>query len=684
MADSKVKTQLIIEGKNTSQKAFAEADASFDKLSKTAVSAGAVIGASLAVSATAFAAWVKSSIDAIDKTDELAERTGFLSSQFAGLQYAAKFASMGPEDLAASLTKFNQTISKAAGGSKAQVATFGSLGISIRDAAGNIKSADSLFSEVADRFEKMPDGVQKSALALQLFGKSGAKLLPILNMGAAGLQELKDKAEELGLVLSEADYKSAAAFNDSLDVLGSTADGVGNKIAIGLLPTLNTLTGLLLDFKNDADGAATSAGFLGGALKVITTAGIALSAAFQFVGTYLGALAAQAAAVMKGQFQGAADISQDSTAEMASNIEKAMSRINKIWSDEYAKEGAMEVERQIKKKKANEEIVSDQQQYVDEIKSLNAELVKDATAKSKSIIASQKTEITALKKLKQDRVDIEARYTKAMASFSTASGDPGGSYSAAQDLKISARDALNKGDFKTAEQQAQAALEMLSNLASAGENTYGFKGVAEELKAIELAANGVAQSEAERKILNMGLAATQLKDQLDDLKEVNISVNLPPEQIAAAVAQATALAATLGKTLVIPVQVTPVANTAAIAAGTDAGTAAVPGYATGTNSAPPGMAWVGENGPELMQMGGGERIYPADISRRIASRMAGLNIPSVLDSTSAAAAAVTPASGRDLGTVHLNVGGQAVMLQGEADALNQIQMLRVKRGRNRT
>jgi phage-related tail protein len=126
-----------------------------------------------------------------------------------------------------------------------------------------------------------------------------------------------------------------------------------------------------------------------------------------------------------------------------------------------------------------------------------------------------------------------------------------------------------------------------------------------------------------------------------------------------------------------------VANTAAIAAGTDAGTAAVPGYATGTNSAPPGMAWVGENGPELMQMGGGERIYPADISRRIASRMAGLNIPSVLDSTSAAAAAVTPASGRDLGTVHLNVGGQAVMLQGEADALNQIQMLRVKRGRNK-
>lgn len=44
------------------------------------------------------------------------------------------------------------------------------------------------------------------------------------------------------------------------------------------------------------------------------------------------------------------------------------------------------------------------------------------------------------------------------------------------------------------------------------------------------------------------------------------------------------------------------------------------GYASGTLSAPPGLAWVGENGPELMQMRGGERVYNASESIRIAER----------------------------------------------------------------
>jgi len=42
------------------------------------------------------------------------------------------------------------------------------------------------------------------------------------------------------------------------------------------------------------------------------------------------------------------------------------------------------------------------------------------------------------------------------------------------------------------------------------------------------------------------------------------------------------------------------------------------GFATGTTSAPPGMAWVGERGPELVRFSGGERVYNANQSRTMA------------------------------------------------------------------
>ena len=41
-------------------------------------------------------------------------------------------------------------------------------------------------------------------------------------------------------------------------------------------------------------------------------------------------------------------------------------------------------------------------------------------------------------------------------------------------------------------------------------------------------------------------------------------------------------------------------------------------YASGTSNAPPGWAWVGEEGPELMRMRGGETILPAEVSREYA------------------------------------------------------------------
>lgn len=69
----------------------------------------------------------------------------------------------------------------AAGGSKEQIEVFSRLGVSVTDAAGQLRPTEDVLLDLADAFAAMPDGAEKSALAVKLFGKSGVEL--ILNQG---------------------------------------------------------------------------------------------------------------------------------------------------------------------------------------------------------------------------------------------------------------------------------------------------------------------------------------------------------------------------------------------------------------------------------------------------------------------------------------------------------------------
>ena len=107
-------------------------------------------------------------------------------------------------------------------GGKAQAAVFKSLGISTKslNEPGKLKGTDALLTEVAEAFSKMEDGARKSNLATELFGKSGLKLIPVLNKGAAGLDELRQEAARLNLVFGDEAIAAGQAFGNSLGKLG--------------------------------------------------------------------------------------------------------------------------------------------------------------------------------------------------------------------------------------------------------------------------------------------------------------------------------------------------------------------------------------------------------------------------------------------------------------------------------
>lgn len=300
---------------------------------------GIAVGAASAAVVTGLAVMVKQSIDAADEASKLAQAAGVTTEAFTGLQFAAGLSGVSTEELSAAFARLNKNAIEAAAGTERQVSVFNALGVSVKDAAGNVRSGDKILSDLADSFAKLPNGADKAAAAMEIFGRAGTKMIPLLNSGAAGIAELTAQAERLGLVISDEQAKASERFNDTLSVLGSVSQGAGNKIAGELLPTLNEMSGLLLDIAEDSDAASTAADAFGVVLKAVSIAGIGLASTFANVGRAIGGLSAAAVAAASLEFEQAGQIIDMMTADNQRATEDAERRISKLLSGDYAEAG---------------------------------------------------------------------------------------------------------------------------------------------------------------------------------------------------------------------------------------------------------------------------------------------------------------------------------------------------------
>ena len=204
----------------------------------------AALGATAVVST---AALVKSQIDFADQVSKTSRIVGMSVEELSALNYQADLSGVSFEELTAAMTKFSRVVDKAMQGNASSVEVFERLGVSIRNADGVLKGNSELLQEVADKFSVLADGAAKTAMAQDLFGRSGAKLIPLLSDGRDGMEAYRAEAERLGQVLDTDSAKAAEEFNDNLTRLGKIISGVGNELAAALLPQLVEFTDLVKD-----------------------------------------------------------------------------------------------------------------------------------------------------------------------------------------------------------------------------------------------------------------------------------------------------------------------------------------------------------------------------------------------------------------------------------------------------
>jgi hypothetical protein len=246
------------------------------KLNKWGLSTKATfvaVAAAVAGAAAAIAASVRGSINSADEMSKTAQKFGVPIDTLSRLAYAGKYADVSLETLGKGIAKLSKNMADIAMGSgKDAERAFDALGVSITDTNGKLRSSQDVIYDIADRFAAMPNGVAKTALAIKLFGKSGAELIPLLNSGSAGLREMGEEAERLGFVLDQESGAAAEAFNDKLTRIGAVFEGLSNKLMVAVLPALNYLADR---FVEASDVGGSFDGVIGGitvAMNILTRA----------------------------------------------------------------------------------------------------------------------------------------------------------------------------------------------------------------------------------------------------------------------------------------------------------------------------------------------------------------------------------------------------------------------------
>lgn len=212
--------------------------------------------------------------------DDMSQRTGVSAETLGGLSYAAKLTDTSLESLQAGLVKQSKFMDAVATGSSSATATLNRLGIGVEDLAG--KTADEQFIVFADRLSKIESVGERSAAAMEVFGKGAVDLVPLLSQGGEGIQTMIDRAEQLGFIMSSEDVAAAAAFGDSLDELTLAGEMFLVKVVSPLIPLLTDaavfITNVVSENREWITVLAQSAGVIGFAIASIKAVNLATQA----------------------------------------------------------------------------------------------------------------------------------------------------------------------------------------------------------------------------------------------------------------------------------------------------------------------------------------------------------------------------------------------------------------------
>lgn len=213
-------------------------------MGKTAAKAGLAIGAGMVTAGAAVFGLANNAAQAGDRVDKMSQKLGMSRQGFQEWDFILSQNGTSIESMNAGMKRLTNTLDDAKNGGEGALDAFERIGLSLDDISD--MTQEQLFEAVVTQLQGMEDGAEKAAIANQLLGNSGKELMPLLNGAAGSVDELRQKANELGLVMSDEAIDGAVAFADTMDQLKRTVGATINQAIGPMMPMINDLAQELL------------------------------------------------------------------------------------------------------------------------------------------------------------------------------------------------------------------------------------------------------------------------------------------------------------------------------------------------------------------------------------------------------------------------------------------------------
>lgn len=176
-----------------------------------------------------------------DNLDKTAQQIGLTTAQLQIWRFTADRAGVDARAMDQSFMRLQRAAFEASRGNRTYARAFDRLGVSVRGADGELLSADALMREMARGMSGLENETERVALAQQVMGRSGARLLPMLNQGEEGLAAMAERARELGGGLSADVVEASAGAQDSMTDFRLAMTSLKSVLAANVLPAVTAV-----------------------------------------------------------------------------------------------------------------------------------------------------------------------------------------------------------------------------------------------------------------------------------------------------------------------------------------------------------------------------------------------------------------------------------------------------------
>lgn len=215
---------------------------------KTAAKWGAAVVGGATTAATGLTALATKSAATADNIDKMSQKIGISREAYQELDFICSQSGMSVDKLQGGMKSLVSAMSGAASGTKSNVEQFKQLGVEVTDANGNLRNSEDVMWETMEALQKCGNETEKTRLATKLFGKSGLEMMPLLNGASGSIEEMKNKAHDLGLVMGDEAIDNGVKLTDTMDQMKRSLSAVGTKLGAGLMPILQQVCQSVIDY----------------------------------------------------------------------------------------------------------------------------------------------------------------------------------------------------------------------------------------------------------------------------------------------------------------------------------------------------------------------------------------------------------------------------------------------------